>query len=173
MRRRSGRWAMDASNWAWYTARNPKAMLLWPFITQRSPIRIFSMRMTTSPAFTNSSCPLELAGWESKVTCHLPFSPSALPFADNYPSETLTSDPTGAQPQMVMGLSRCNTMLLRKMPCVFNASAAISPCPAINPRRARIKIDLSRTFVLCILIIGYNRRTLWGYDNLLSLKCVF
>ncbi|MBI1372285.1 MAG: sulfatase-like hydrolase/transferase [Phycisphaera sp.] len=101
-------------------------MLLCPFITQMSPMRMSSISIVASPACTFSVCPVALAGCASNVTSHRPLSPAALPVADLSPSVTFTSLPAGAQPQTLIGLSRCSTMWLRKIPFTFNASAASS-----------------------------------------------
>ena len=48
-------------------------MLLWPFITQTSPMTMLSISSFSSPEVTISFWPAALAGWAGNVTSHRPF----------------------------------------------------------------------------------------------------
>ena len=95
------------SSFAWLTAPIPISMFDCPEQSQTSPIMTSSSRSVLEPmTFNTNGPPAFMAG---KTACHSPRSfatAEALP----EPTCTLIFSLGSAQPQTVMGFSRCNTM---------------------------------------------------------------
>jgi hypothetical protein len=65
-------------------------MLLCPFITQTSPMRMSSISIFSSPQITVSLWPVALACWAGKVTSQRPVLPAAVASAFSWPNWTDT-----------------------------------------------------------------------------------
>jgi hypothetical protein len=104
-----GRFAEAISSAPFSTRAMGNSMLLCPPSTHTSPMRMFSSVNCSSPDRMITCCGSALAGCAGSATFHARSS-AAVVAAVAPPSETETGAPGLAQPQMLIGLSRCSTM---------------------------------------------------------------